>query len=236
MSKSDYLELRPIHVARPKQQVMDRLLELEDDFATTLFKVKRLGKQSEIDLSEVKVKYKTRFFAKEFEKCESFEDVLDQLSFGNHISTFNIGAIKLLRDDILPGQKLMQILESYEKEKDEFLNSTLVKEFLSVVIEAKLDDPKMAELIIKIPEDSASNRTLKDVEKIAEKAFGDENYKSLVHLRVEPGSVCIIWWYPRRLTSELKQSVRRALLVEEGVEELSIAGETIILMETTTCK
>ena len=232
MSTSDAFELQPV-VVRPKQEVMNSLMRLENDFATLLLKVKRLGKQSEINISEVKFMYKTRFFAKKFEKCASFEDVLDQLSFGNHISTFNIEAIRLLTYDILPGQELIQILESYENKKDEFLNSTLVQEFLSVVIEPKIDDPKMAELIIKIPEDSASNRTLKDVEKLAEKAFGDKNYKSFVHLRVEPGSVCIIWWYPRYLTSELKHSVKKLLLIEVGVEKLSIDDETIIINAAT---
>ena len=219
-------------------KVVNELQTLEWEFATLLVNVIRLWSQYKIDVSEVKEFYASYISDEEFETCSSFQDVLEQLRKGDHISTLNIEAIRAACN-ILQGRlkmEMKEIFESYERKKDEFLNSTSVEEFMCAAVKLKLNNPNMSEVIIKIPEDSACcKQTLKDVEELAKKAFGNYS-KSFVHLRVEPESVCIIWWYPRHLTSELKQSVRRAVLIEEGVEELSIAGETIILMETTTCK
>ena len=216
-------------VVVPKKEVVNSLMDLENDFTYMILDVGKIGNQSEIDISKVKRMYKIRF-CEEFEDCESFQDVLDQLSNGNHISTFNIKALELLRRQIPPENEMMLIIKLYEKKKDEFLNSTLVADFQCVVIQPKLDDPKMAKVIVKIQKYAASKRTLKDIETLAKEAFGD-CFESFVNLRVEPGSVCIIWWYPDRLTTELKQSVRTALLIVKGVEEMCIAGETIIHTE-----
>ena len=225
-----------VHHSNP--EVVHQLKILEGEFATMLVNVKRLWSQYQIDVSEVKEFYASYISDEEFETCSSFQDVLKLLRKGDHISTLNVEAIRTTCN-ILQGRlkmEMKEIFESYEHKKDEFLNSTLVEEFMWAAVKLKLNNPNMFEVVIKIPEDSARRkRTLKDVEELAKKAFGVYS-KSFVHLRVEPGSVCIIWWYPRHLTSELKQSVRRAVLIEEGVEELSIAGETIIPMETTTCK
>ena len=217
-------------VVVPKKEVVHSLMDLENDFTYMILDVGKIGKQSEIDISEVKRMYKIRFQSDEFKDCDSCQDVLDQLSTGNHISTFNIKALELLRRQIPPGNEMMLIMELYEKKKDKFLNSTLVADFQCVVTQPKLDDPKMAKVVVRIPNYAAKKRTLKDIETLAKEAFVD-CFELFVHLQVEPGSVCIIWWYPDRLTAVLKKSVRTALLIEEGVEEMCIAGETIVHSE-----
>ena len=87
----------------------------------------------------------------------------------------------------------------------------------------------MAEITIRIPAEldiSESNkRTLKDVEKLARRAFkGCE--KSFISIKVKPGSIIITWYVPESLFEELERLAREnaAVLREEGVEEVTIEG------------
>ena len=184
MIVSIYLVMKeePHSVVVLKIEVLNSLMDLQTDFTFMLLDVEKIGKQSEIDISEVKRMYKILFQSSdEFDDCESFQDVLDQLSTGNHISTFSIKPLELLRRQIPKENEMMQIIELYKKKKDEFLNSTLVADFQCVVKQPKLDDPKMAKVIVRIPKYVASKRILKDIETLAEEAFGD-CFKSFVHL------------------------------------------------------
>ena len=134
----------PHSIVVPKKEVLHSLMDLENDFTFMILDVGKIGKQSEIDISEVKRMYNILFLSSdEFDDCESFQDVLDQLSTGSHISTFNIKPLELLRCQIPKENEMMQIIELYEKKKDEFLNSTLVADFQCVVKQPKLDDPKL---------------------------------------------------------------------------------------------
>lgn len=212
----------------PKREIVNSLMELENNFTKMILDVERIGKQLEVDVSKVKHMYKIRFSAEEFDNCTSLQDVLERLSAGNYISTFNVKALELMNCHYPSGhEEAMQIVKMYETRKDEFLNSTLVVDFQCVVTQSEFTDPKMAKLVVKIPKYAANRRTLKDIETLAKEAFGANCFKSFVHLQVEPGSLCVIWWYPDYLTSELKETVRVDLLLEEGVEEVVIAGECI---------
>ena len=53
--------------------------------------------------------------------------------------------------------------------------------------------------------------------------------------QVEPGCVCIIWWYPDMLTAVLKKSVmiRTDLLIEEGVDRSEYCWRNYLSKETT---
>ena len=218
---------------RPKQEVVNSLMELENDFNVLLRKVRKIVMESKVNVSEVKF----MFFENDEFECDSFEHVMNKLLTDKRICTFNVKPLhKLAGEDMLGcDHEVKEIIEAYEKKKEEFFNSTLALDFVCVILEPLCDDPNLAKLKIKIPMYySAEKRTLKDVETLAKKAF-EIHFDSFVDLQVEIGSICIIWRYPKHLTSVLKQSVKTDLLIKGGVEELIIDGETVfyIHMEPT---
>ena len=77
MIVSIYLVMKeePHSVVVLKIEVLNSLMDLQTDFTFMLLDVEKIGKQSEIDISEVKRMYKMCL-----NDCESFQDVLDQLS------------------------------------------------------------------------------------------------------------------------------------------------------------
>ena len=78
-----------------------------------------------------------------------------------------------------------------------------------------------------------NKRTLKDVEELARKAFqGCENF--FISFKVKPGSIIITWYVPESLCEELERLAREnaAVLREEGVEEVTIAGEKKVFLST----
>ena len=95
----------------------------------------------------------------------------------------------------------------------------------------------MAEITIRIPAElkisERNKRTLKDVEELARKAFqGCENF--FISFKVKPGSIIITWYVPESLCEELERLAREnaAVLREEGVEEVTIAGEKKVFLST----
>ena len=87
----------------------------------------------------------------------------------------------------------------------------------------------MAEMTIRIPAElntrETNKRTLKDVEKLARRAFqGCEKY--FISIKVKPGSIIITWYVPVSLCEKLERLAHEnaAVLREEGVEEVNIEG------------
>ena len=128
----------------------------------------------------------------------------------------------------------MKSIEEYIKKKEDFLKTTTVQKFQQAVVSrAEAVCPKgMAEVTIKVPDIHKSNkRTMKDVKKLAKKAFKGR-HKDLVRINVTPGSIIITWYVPEALCEDLVQLAREniAVLREEGVEEVSIAGEKSVTL------
>ena len=87
-------------------------------------------------------------------------------------------------------------------------------------------------ITVKIPLALANQRTLKDIENLAGKAFG-ENCKSFVTRHAITGFVYVSWFFPERPTAELERLAHEndALFRQEGVEEVIVAGRTVFLCE-----
>ena len=87
-----------------------------------------------------------------------------------------------------------------------------------------------AEVVIRIPHEYASphGRTLKDMETLAGKAFG-EYYQSFIRMTVKPGSILVVWQFPVSLSAKLEDSARdnSDLFAKEGVEVVMVAGRVV---------
>ena len=76
---------------------------------------------------------------------------------------------------------------------------------------------RMATVTIRIPEEYGIPHTMKNVEKLAKKAFKG-CHKDLVRINVTPGSIVITWYVTEGLCEELVKLARDniAVLREEG--------------------
>ena len=94
---------------------------------------------------------------------------------------------------------------------------------------------RMATVTIRIPEECSIPRSMKDVEKLAKKAFKGCD-KDFVRINVMPGSIVITWYITKGLCEELVCLAREniAVLREEGVEEVSIVEEKSVRQEVST--
>lgn len=161
----------------------------------------------------------------EFYSCDTSDKVLQQLR-KRYVDTFNISRLKQLADHF-QSNPMKELIEVYETKLEKFLDETVVCKFYWAIINQV--DPvlprEMAVVKIKVPEFLADNRTLKDIERLACKAFGS-HYKSFVRLSAEPGSIIITWFYPKTLTPALKQlALEHAVgFAQEEVEEISVDG------------
>ena len=187
---------------------------------------------AECDLADVQFFFDDLFETKKFSKCGTFEQVLRQLRRG-HLDTFNITCLEQLatrfqRDDM---DKLIQL---YQNQKEEFLKDTKVLEFHEAVASHGKVEPvvpgERTTVTIKIPKSMAGRRTLKDMEILAEKAFGDY-YTSFVSLNVVPGSIIVTWIFPEKLVAELKRMAHAnaAVFTQAVVEEVTVAGTVVFL-------
>ena len=89
--------------------------------------------------------------------------------------------------------------------------------------------PKVRAVVtIKIADETAYNRTLKDIEKLARKGF-DDCYKFFVRLHAVVGSVIISWIFPETLSGKLEQLVRTNadIFEEAGVEEVTVGERRV---------
>ena len=170
----------------------------------------------------------------EFRKYQNIDDVLRKLR-RDRIDTFNIRYLERLVSRFHQSDAIIKTIEKYEEKKEEFLRLTTVKEFQQAVVNrAETVTPRrMATVTIRIPEEYGIPRTMKDVEKLAKKAFKG-HHKDFVRINVMPGSIIITWYITEGLCEELVQLAREniAVLREEGVEEVSIVGEKSVTLST----
>ena len=211
------------------------LHELEGELSSIMIHTRKdLIKQC--DIAELKFFLDDLFGVKKFRRCKNVDEVLRKLR-RDHIDTFNIIYLKQLIDEFHQNinSATIQKLEEYEKKMKEFLRATTVKQFQQAVIsKAEAVIPKgMAEVTIKIPEEFGIPRTMEDVEKLAIKGF-KEHKKTLIKIRVKPGSIIITWLVPEALYEEILQEAREniAALKKEGVDEVSIEGERSVILFT----
>ena len=214
-------------------EVVGGLQDLETDFSNIFADTRK-------DLAKCNVKDMRFFLADlfendEFNECRTIDEVLRKLRCG-HVDTFNVYYLECLISRFHRSDAIMKSIEEYIKKKDKFLKTTTVQKFQQAVVSrAEAVRPKgMAEVTIKVLNISESNiRTMKDVEKLAKKAFKGR-HKVLIRINVTPGSIIITWYVPEGLCEDLVQLAQEniAVLREEGVEEVSIVGEKSVTLST----
>ena len=213
-------------------EVVGGLQDLESDFSSMMTDTRK--DLANCDIGEVQFYLDDLFEVEEFRKYQNIDEVLRKLR-REHLDTFNIRYLERLVSRFHQSDAILKTIEKYEEKKEEFLRTTTVTEFQQAVVSrAETVTPrKMATVTIKIPEEYGIPRTMKDVEKLAKKAFKGR-HKDLVRINVTLGSIVITWYIIEGLCEELVQMAREniAVLREEGVEEVSIVGEKSVTIST----
>ena len=191
------------------------------------------------DLSEAQVYLNHELKTIDFSQCVNFSLLLQQLHIcKGHIDTFNIYYLKELvaRFKI---EKLTKCIDEYEAKMKIFLEDTTVLNFQEAVVSRaepiKPDQTK--DLTIRVSKAFATNRTLKDMEELALRGFGDCQ-RFLVRIHMKPGSVIISWFFSEAHSDKLEQLARDNAVVfkDAGVDEVTVDGKVvfpIILKEVT---
>ena len=208
-------------------KVVRGIQDLESSFSNMLLDIKK--NLAKCDISDMQF-FLSDLFDTEFNSCDTVEKLLRQLR-QVHVDTFNVFYLQKLISRFHQGDATIKSIEEYEKKREQFLDTTTVKDFQQAIVsKAETLPPKgMAEMTIKIPAElsikESNKRTLKDVKNLARRAFqGCEN--SFISIKVKPGSIIITWYVPESLCEELERLAREnaAVLREEGVEEVTIEG------------
>ena len=180
------------------------------------------------DLSEAQFYLDDRFDTEEFSKCTSFTELLRQLHKG-HVDAFNTHHLQRLVGHFKKDE-LMECIEKYEAEKEQFLEETTVLEFQNAVISKvePLQFGGMINLTIKIPKRLADKRSLKDIEELALRSFDDYHHE-FISIHAKPGSVIISWFFPEALSGKLVRLAHEnaAVLKDAGVEEVTVDGRVV---------
>ena len=166
--------------------LVSNLKELEASFSHILVQVKRLLVHNKCDLSEAKLFLYSTIGTKYFSGCDNFGELLKKLQQG-HLDVFNISILQQLVACFKNGE-LTEVVEAYNKKKENFLKHTTVLEFQRAIasrVEPILASGKAA-VTITISEEMASHRTLKDIELLAIEGF-EESQKKFIVLHAEPG-------------------------------------------------
>ena len=168
---------------------------------------------------------------RDFRECRSFEGVL-YLLIDKHIDIFNITRLEQLSNKI-NHNAMKQLVASYNKEKEKFLHEVTVVDFHHEVaskVNYQVPIGERAEVVIRIPHEYANphGRTLKDMETLASKAFGDY-YPSFIRMTVKPGSFLVVWQFPVSLSPKLDHAAQESsdLFAEEGVELVMVDGRVV---------
>ena len=206
---------------------------------------KMLHLSSEVDLGRVKMFLEVTIGDRDFRGCSSFEDVL-YLLINKHIDIFNITQLEQLSNEI-NHNAMKELVASYSEEKEKFLREVAVIDFHREVaseVNYQVPDGEKAEVVIRIPYEyvKSNDKTLKDMETLAGKAFG-EYYQSFIRMTVKAGSILIVWQFPVSLSTKLEHSVRAKskFLVQGGVEVVMVAGRVVyasdsrVLMQEIYC-
>ena len=211
-------------------EVVGGLQNLESDFSNMMTETRK--DLANCDIGEVQFYLDDLFEVEEFRKYQNIDEVLRKLR-RDHIDTFNIRYLERLVSRFHQSDAIVKTIEKYEEKKEEFLRATAVKEFQQAVVSrAETVTPRrMATVTIRIPEECSIPRTMKDVEKLAKKAFKGR-HKDFVKINVMPGSIVITWYITEGLCEELVRLARKniGVLREGGVEEVSIVGEKSVTL------
>ena len=214
---------------RTDRRVLLKLINLQMCYGQMITKM--LGLSSEVDLGRVKMFLEATIGDRDFRECSSFEGVL-YLLIDKHIDIFNITRLEQLSNEI-NHNTMKDLVASYNEEKEKFFHEVAVIDFHQEVA-SRVNYPvpygEKAEVVIRIPHEYASphERTLKDMERLAGKAFG-EYYQSFIRMTVKPGSILVVWQFPVFLSAELERSARDSsdLFAKEGVEVVMVAGRVV---------
>ena len=220
---------------RATATVVQRLQDLEISFAEMLTDLPDLLTECKCNLSNALRFLGLLFNTKKFSQCDTIEALLWQLR-QDHIDAFNTYYLQKLithfskKMEEEEKKKLMKPIEDYEMERERFLNDTLVIEFHRTVV-CEINPAELSQktkLTIKISDDLAGEQTLKDIEKLALKAF-DERHRSLVRMHATVGSVVISWFFPEDQNDEFETLAKKnaAVFKDAGVEEVTVGGRVV---------
>ena len=208
-------------------EVVKRLLDLESHFTSMLTVSRQFF--AKVELAEMRFYLGDLLETDKFGSCATLDDILKQLR-QDHVDTFNIFYLEQLAAHFQT-DGVMELLREYNLKKEAFLSETVVSEFYQALTSttSPVLPKNMAKLTIKVPISLANERTLKDIERLATRAF-EGHYKSFVSLHVEPGSINIIWFFPKNLANEVGQlaQANKAVFASEGVQEVTVAGSVVL--------
>ena len=190
-----------------------------------------LGLSSEVDLGRVKMFLEATIGDRDFRECSSFEGVL-YLLIDKHIDIFNITRLEQLSNEI-NHNVMKELVANYNVEKEKFLHEAAVIDFHQEVaskVNYQVSDGEKAEVVIRIPYEyvKSNDKTLKDMETLAGKAFG-EYYQSFIRMTVKPGSILVVWQFPVSLSLKLEHAAQASsdLFAKEGVEVVMVGGRVV---------
>ena len=213
---------------RATAAVVKRLRYLETSFTNMLTDLLGLLTECKCDLSKARFFLDDHFDTEKFSKCTNFDELLRQLRRG-HVDTFNTYYLQQLVAYFKKDQ-LTERIKEYEAEKEDFLKDTTVIEFQRAVVSRvePVKPSQMKDLTIKISKELAEDRTLKDMEKLASRAFGEYQLE-FVRIHVKSGSVIISVFFPETLTGKLEHLVHKnaAVFKDAGVEEVTVGGRVV---------
>ena len=200
------------------------------DYSLMLTKFRQLVLLAKCDISEARFFLDTLFEPDQdiFTSCDNIEQLLKQLCH-HYVDTFNVFYLQKLADCLERGD-VQQLVKQYEEKKDKFLKETTVLNFYKAIKCKALVVPKgMAKITIRISEEFANNKILKDMEKLAIKAFGDSYQKRFVQFHVISGSIVICWFVVESLCEVLQQLAREKVAVwrQHGVEEVMVGSQCV---------
>lgn len=209
-------------------QVVKQLLDLEASFSRMLTSIRRI--YAGCDCEEMQFFFDDFLGSEEFRNCDTFDALLRRLR-QNHVDTFNIYCLEKLAVHF-PRDGVDELIEEYSTMKDSFLKKQTVCDFqraISSRVEPALPNG-MAKITIKIPQYLANKNTLKDMEVLAGKAFGDY-YKSFVRLNVVAGSILVSWIFPSILVAQLQQlaMTNAAVFTSAEVETVMVSGIVVFV-------
>ena len=155
--------------------------------------------------------------------CSTMSHVVKFLQNELKIWIFNIDTLKAIEKKI-NNSKVTSSIEQYGQFLNDFFSSTSVKDFKDA-LRVHINDPSHAfeSIILKLDE-SRTNDTLKNLEKLVYDSFGVRG-RALILIRTGMGCVCVTWLVPTSLVSTMRAIAERLpekYLANLGVLELVI--------------
>ena len=210
-----------------KISLINRLRALEHSFSHMIADVKKL--LVDCDPTDARCFLSVLLVTDEFSDCDTMEKILVQLC-QEYVDRFNVDYLReclsrFKREDV------NSLIEAYEQESDQFMETTTVLEFLQEVsstAELAVRQGK-ASIDITVARKFAREITLKGVKTLAKNWF-DDNHTSFINFNVIPRSIVITWFFPKRLTAKLQQLAvtNAAVFCQQGVYEVTVAGKICI--------